>query len=94
VPALNAVSQFSFPQRLTHAEAMGVLSELNAALQGGVQRLDLSALTEFDSSALSVLLAARRAGRDGMRARCVNAPDKLRKLAILYGVEPLIFDEA
>jgi ABC-type transporter Mla MlaB component len=73
---------------------MGVLSELNVALRGGVRRLDLSALTEFDSSALSVLLAARRASRDGTPAHCVNAPDKLRKLAMLYGVEPLIFDEA
>ncbi len=71
-----------------------MLSELNAALQGGVQRVDLSALTEFDSSALSVLLAARRGRRDGAQLHCVNAPDKLRKLAMLYGVEPLIFDEA
>lgn len=90
---MNIASSFSLPQRLTHAEAMDVLSALSAALQGGVQCVDLSALTEFDSSALSVLLAARRARRDGSRLRCVNAPDKLRKLASLYGVESLIFDE-
>ena len=80
---MNTASSFSLPQRLTHAQATDVLSALSAALQGGVQCVDLSALTEFDSSALSVLLAARR----------VNAPDKLRKLASLYGVESLIFDE-
>lgn len=73
---------------------MGVLSALNDALRSGVQCLDLAALTEFDSSALSVLLAARRAGGSGTPPRCVNAPDKLRKLANLYGVESLIFDEA
>ena len=91
---MNAVASFSFPQRLTHAEAMDVLSALTDALRAGVQCLDLAALTEFDSSALSVLLAVRRARGNGTPLRCINAPDKLRKLANLYGVEPLVFDEA
>lgn len=73
---------------------MDVLSALTDALRAGVQCLDLAALTEFDSSALSVLLAVRRARGNGTPLRCINAPDKLRKLANLYGVEPLVFDEA
>lgn len=91
---MNPPSPFAFPQRLTHTEAMTVLGELGVALGAGVHSIDLALLREFDSSALSVLLAARRARALGAPLRCINAPDKLRKLASLYGVESLIFDEA
>lgn len=87
-----STSSFAIPQCLTHAQAMSVLESLRAAVAAGATRIDLSALAEFDSSALSVLLAARRLPH-AAPLRCVNAPEKLRKLAILYGVDSLIFDD-
>lgn len=91
---MNASSSFEFPSRLTHAEAMAVLALLSAAIKEGAVSVDLAALSEFDSSALSVLLAARRAQTPGDSIQCLNVPDKLRRLANLYGVESLIFDES
>ena len=88
-----ARSSFAFPQRLMHAQAMAVLEALRAAIDAGADSVDLSSLAEFDSSALSVLLAARRLQRADLPLRCVNAPEKLRKLANLYGVDTLIFDD-
>lgn len=73
---------------------MAVLAQLNAAITAGAVNINLAALSEFDSSALSVLLAARRAQPRGGSVQCLNVPDKLRRLANLYGVESLIFDES
>lgn len=71
-----------------------MLAQLNAAITAGAVTINLAALSEFDSSALSVLLAARRAQTRGGSIQCLNVPDKLRRLANLYGVESLIFDES
>ena len=87
-----SASTFAIPQRLTHTQAMSVLESLRSAIASGTTHIDLSALVEFDSAALSVLRAARRLQRT-TPLRCVNAPDKLRKLANLYGVDSLIFDD-
>jgi ABC-type transporter Mla MlaB component len=83
---------FEFPARLTHVEAMSVLAGLRQAMAAGVRDVDLRALTEFDSAALAVLLAALRSCSDSTRPRFVNVPDKLSRLANLYGVEGLVFD--
>ena len=53
--------------------------------------LDLAAVTEVDSAALSLLLEWRReALRNGRTIRYVNLPDNLRSLAELYGVIELL----
>ena len=53
--------------------------------------VDLSAVTEVDSSALSLLLEWRReAARNGRAIRYSNLPDNLRSLAKLYGVTELL----
>jgi len=70
---------------------MAVLEQLHAAIAAGAVSINLAALSEFDSSALSVLLAARRAQTKGGAIQCLNVPDKLRRLANLYGVESLVF---
>lgn len=71
-----------------------MLAQLQSAIAAGAVSINLAALSEFDSSALSILLAARRAQTQGGSIRCLNVPDKLRRLASLYGVESLIFDES
>lgn len=56
--------------------------------------VDLAAVTEVDSSALSLLLEWRReAGRNGRAIRYLNLPANLKSLAELYGVTKLISDE-
>jgi len=53
--------------------------------------VDLSAVTEVDSSALSLLLEWRReAARNGRDIRYSNLPDNLRSLAKLYGITELL----
>ena len=96
------------PARIDMASAPAALAELSRALraaagpgQDGEIVLDLSGLTQFDSSALTVLLqlarerrrqAASAAGAPGSPALLVSgAPIKLRELAELYGVDELLF---
>lgn len=70
-----------------------------AALLGGmgadVDVVDASALTALDTSAVALLLEARRrAEARGQRCVVRGAPPKLRQLAQLYGVEELLsFEE-
>ena len=53
--------------------------------------VDLSAVTEVDSSALALLLDWRReAARQSHKLSVVNLPANLRTLAEVYGVVPLI----
>ena len=56
--------------------------------------VDLAAVTEVDSSALSLLLEWRReAGRNGRAISFLNLPANLKSLAELYGVTKLISNE-
>jgi phospholipid transport system transporter-binding protein len=53
--------------------------------------VDLSGVTEVDSSALSLMLEWRReAGRHGRAIRFLNLPANLKSLAALYGVTELL----
>ncbi|MDO9357549.1 MAG: STAS domain-containing protein [Polaromonas sp.] len=84
----------SLPARLTHEEAAPVVQGLQAALSGQsgpAVVADASALQEFDSSALAVLLACRRHVLASGKTFAVRAlPERLRHLAGLYGVEALL----
>jgi phospholipid transport system transporter-binding protein len=75
-------------------QAPALLRDVDAALAAaGAQALqvDASALTEFDTSAVALLLHAQReAHARGTVLRVVGAPPKLRELARLYGVEELL----
>lgn len=83
----------TLPFALTHAEAAVFSGGLKALVlqQGAEVVADASALREFDSSALAVLLACRRealaAGKDFSVS---GLPAQLRQLAGLYGVAELI----
>lgn len=69
------------------AEAAQVL-----AAAGSEVRLSAAGLTDFDSSALSLLLsAARQCSEQGATLRLDDAPEKLRELARVYGVSELFW---
>jgi phospholipid transport system transporter-binding protein len=88
----SADPAWALPARLTMAEAAAALAALRAApAQGGALRVDASALAEFDSAALALLLQARReAGARGRGFELLGAPLGLRQLAGLYGVGELL----
>ncbi len=81
------------PQTLTLDVAAAALDTLHADAAGsqGALAVDASALTDFDTAALALLLQARRLAQAGGRAFEVHgAPPKLTQLAQLYGVAELL----
>jgi ABC-type transporter Mla MlaB component len=86
---------FSFPTEVHHGNANEVL---DAARQGqpGVERVfELAACQRFDSSLVAVLLQLLRDAREtGAVTRFEGQDDRLVKLAGLYGVARLLFEEA
>jgi phospholipid transport system transporter-binding protein len=84
------------PERITLREARSVLDTLAAALTaqpGGAAavEVDASALAQFDSSALGVLVDLhRRAAVTGRACRLIGMPSRLTELARLYGVSELV----
>ena len=76
---------------VTIENAAAVLEEGNGLFAGDRVTLDLAAVTEVDSAAVSLLLEWRRAaGRRNQRIEFINLPDNLKSLAKLYGVTELI----
>ncbi len=85
----------ALPVRLTHVESPACLAACEAALDrcaaGEAAELDATALQEFDSSAVALLLAlVRRARQQGAELRLPGLPTRLRELAVLYGVGELL----
>jgi phospholipid transport system transporter-binding protein len=84
------------PHVLSHAEAAGcarMLAQTIGASSEPQAMVDASALEHFDSSALAVLLDARReALAQGMAFVVTGMPARLRALAALYGVDGLMPD--
>jgi phospholipid transport system transporter-binding protein len=81
------------PPVLTHAEAPGFVQGLKQQVlaEPADVVLDASALKEFDSSALAVLIECRREALAAGKAFSVRGlPARLRQLADLYGVAELI----
>jgi phospholipid transport system transporter-binding protein len=81
--------------RLTLAEAGRTLASLQEAIArvppGATFELDASALDDFDTSAIAVLLEGQRAARGrGVAFRLLAPPLKLARLAELYGVGELV----
>lgn len=86
------MSRVDLPADVTMQQASAALRDIEAALaQGGDLVVDASAVTELDTSAVALLLQARRlAQARGVGFELAGAPDKLRALAGLYGVESLL----
>ena len=75
------------PATATLAEAASLLAKLDA----GTDVVDASALANFDTSVVALLLeAGRRAQSRGKTLVVRNAPAKLVDLAKLYGVGGLL----
>ncbi|RTL19811.1 MAG: STAS domain-containing protein [Burkholderiales bacterium] len=96
------MSALKLPARLRMDGAHAAWTQLAPALRaeaaqvlaaaGREVRLSAAPLTDFDSSALSLLLsAARQCGEQGAVLRLDDAPHKLRELARVYGVAELIW---
>ena len=88
------MSVLRLPAVLMHPEAAACrvqLTQAMASTQDRVVLLDASALQEFDSSALAVLLACRREAQTrGLGLQVQGLSDRLRELATLYGVLDLL----
>lgn len=82
----------TLPAVVEHDQALAVANGLNAQVssQPSSVVLDASALMQFDSSALAVMLACRRESLAAGKAFSVQGlPAKLSQLAGLYGVAEL-----
>lgn len=83
------------PAVLTHLQANTCAKALKAALRlgqsGPAVVVNASALQQFDSSALAVLMDCRRfAVAMGLSFAVVSMPPRLRQLAGLYGLAELV----
>ncbi len=88
---------FKLPAQLKMAEAASTAAAAVRAVAQGERQIDCSGLQAFDSSALSVLLAAKRALPAASQAeglRIEGYPEKLQQLAQLYGINTLLFSNA
>jgi phospholipid transport system transporter-binding protein len=83
---------FQLPAQLTHAQAATVAQQLGAlARTQPLLRVDASALQQFDSSALAVLLTGLREATQHQHALTVSGlPAKALALARVYGVQDLL----
>lgn len=76
---------------VTLANVTAILEEGRRHLAEGVRMVDLSEVTEMDSSLLAAMLAwLRDARRGGGELAFANLPESLRTIARLYGVDGLI----
>lgn len=71
--------------------AAALKREGDLAVAAGAMVVDLSGVSDADSSAVAVLLSWVRAARERQAAlSIVNSPDSVRSLAVLYGVSDLL----
>lgn len=85
---------FPLPAVASIAQSLALESAIDAAIAAaGADGLciDASALSEFDTAAVALLLHAQRAARArGLPLQLAGAPARLHDLARLYGVEELL----
>lgn len=76
---------------VTADNVLSLLAQGAQQLTGPRMTVDLSGVTEVDSTALSLLLEWRReAIRNGREVRFRNLPASMKSLAELYGVTELL----
>jgi phospholipid transport system transporter-binding protein len=79
------------PAKSDLEQAPALLRQLDAALDAQGLAIDASALSDFDSSTVALLLHAQRLSKArGVALAIHGAPPKLRELARLYGVDELL----
>ena len=83
---------FALPSVLTHTQAQALANQLVQAAQApSALVVDASALSQFDSSALAVLLAGMRAAQtQGRPCRIQGLPSRAHNLAQVYGLTEVL----
>jgi len=88
----------TLPADLRHSNAAACLAQLQSQIRNSNQQvLEIQAgqLSDFDSSALAVLLGCRREAESLSKSlKFKQFPAKLRELALLYGVSELLVESA
>jgi phospholipid transport system transporter-binding protein len=90
---MTPATTMALPATLTHAQAAAVSQQLQKTLLSAIQTcvLDASALQQFDSSALAVLLAVcRTAAQQPLALQIIGLPKRAVQLATLYGVSEIL----
>ena len=90
---MTPATTMALPATLTHAQAAAVAQQLQKNLLSAKQTcvLDASALQQFDSSALAVLLAVcRTAAQQSLALQIIGLPKRAVQLATLYGVSEIL----
>lgn len=78
---------------VTMANVQAVLAEGRGFFTDGAVTVELSRVTDVDSSAVSLLLEwLRDAARDGRRMEFRGFPENLKSLIHTYGVEEIVPD--
>lgn len=81
---------FALPHQVTQTNA-GEITKQGSLVLARTGQVDCSALSDFDSSVLAVLLAWRRQLQERNQSLVVlNPPAKLKVLAGVYGVTDLL----
>ena len=85
-------ARFALPSLLTHAQAQALAMQLlQAASSGRELEVDASALQQFDSSALAVLLVGmREAQTQGRGFQVRGLPARALNLAQVYGLSEVL----
>ncbi len=82
------------PSTLLHGTAAATLAEMRQAVLAEASSsfaVDAAALERFDSTALAVLLELRRTAlQAGKTLALKGMPQRLRDLAVLYGIAELL----
>jgi phospholipid transport system transporter-binding protein len=88
----------TLPPDLRHSNASDCLVKLRAQIRNSHDlevEIQAGQLTDFDSSALAVLLECRREAESLSKTlKFKQFPAKLRELALLYGVSELLVESA
>ncbi len=86
------------PSDLRHSNAAACLAQLQSQIRSSPDtevEIQAGSLSEFDSSALAVLLGCRREAESLSKSlKFKQFPAKLRELAMLYGVSELLVESA
>jgi phospholipid transport system transporter-binding protein len=78
-------------EAMTFQTAHAALDQGFAAIAAGETEFDLGGVKGIDSSAVALMLAwQRKAHAAGHKLTFLNVPDRLQRLASLYGVDGLL----
>ena len=93
-----SIALLTLPADLRHSNALACLAQLQSQIRSSMDthiEIQAGALSDFDSSALAVLLGCRREAESLSKSlKFKQFPTKLRQLALLYGVSELLVESA